>query len=225
MFTGIVEEVGKIVGANDSAGGRKLKIACPKIAAELKLGESVAVSGVCLTVIEHGADWFSAEASLETLRKTNLGALKAGSRVNLERALKLSERLGGHIVSGHVDGIGKLVSLKPEGFSRVMEFSADPALAPYFIEKGSVTVDGISLTVAGLKGADQAGLDRFQFAVVIIPHTLAETTLADIKIGGEVNLESDLIGKYVARWLSASFPEKINKEGLTMPWLAEHGYT
>ncbi|MBY0359006.1 MAG: riboflavin synthase [Candidatus Obscuribacterales bacterium] len=222
MFTGIVEEVGKIAALVDSADGRRLKIQAKKVTTELSLGESVAVSGACLTVVEQGADWFSTDASFETLRKTKLGSLKVGSKVNLERALKLSDRMGGHIVSGHVDGLGHLASIKSEGFSKIMEFKADAALAPYFIEKGSVTIDGISLTVVGLSDVQASALS---FSVAIIPHTLAETTLSEIKVGDQVNLEADLIGKYVARWLGAGGERKINKEGLSMSLLSEQGYT
>lgn len=220
MFSGIVEETGKIVSVSDSGDGRRLRIAARTVLESTKIGDSIAVSGCCLTAVELSSGAFLADASHETLKKTKLGKLKIGDRVNLERAIRLSDRLGGHLVSGHIDGLAKLVGITDEGFSKIMEFEADERFAPYFIEKGSVAVDGISLTVASLTDSAQA----VRFAVAVIPHTLSVTTLSDLSPGDTVNLETDLIGKYVARWLSGGV-EKINKEGVSMSFLQEHGYT
>jgi riboflavin synthase len=217
-----VEEIGKIISTSDTADGRRLKIGAKLICSDIKLGDSISVSGICLTATSFNSESFCVDASIETLRRTKLGDLKKGDRVNLERALKFSDRLGGHLVSGHVDAIASVNSIKKEGFSSVLEFAAPVALEPFFIEKGSVTIDGISLTVAGLKPASG---ERFLFSIAAIPHTLEVTTLADLSVGDTVNLEADLIGKYVARWMMATRPEIINKEGLTMPFLTEHGYT
>lgn len=222
MFSGIVEEVGKIVSTSDTADGRRLKIGAKLICTDLKLGDSISVSGVCLTATSFNAVSFSVDASFETLRRSKLGNLKNGDKVNLERAVRLSDRLGGHLVSGHVDAVATVLSIRTEGFSSIIEFSAPVALEPYFIEKGSVTIDGISLTVAGLKAASA---EQFSFSIAAIPHTLEVTTLANLAVGDAVNIEADLIGKYVARWMMATRPEIINKEGLTMPFLTEHGYT
>jgi riboflavin synthase len=222
MFSGIVEEIGRIVAIDDSAEGRRLTIAARLVLSELKPGDSIAVSGICLTATTFSRDSFCADASFETLRRSRLGNLRQGARVNLERALKLCDRLGGHLVSGHVDAVAAVVSIKKEGFASILEFAAPRALEPFFVEKGSVAVDGVSLTVASLKPGSS---DRFNFSIAAIPHTLAETTLAELAAGDEVNIEADLIGKYVARWMQATRPEIINKEGLTMSFLAEHGYT
>jgi riboflavin synthase len=224
LFSGIVEEVGKLASVADTADGRRLRISCKKVMSDLVLGASVSVSGTCLTVCQMGADWFDVDAVHETLRRTKLGELKTGDSVNLERALLVSDRLGGHIVSGHVDGLGTVRSIHAEGFSRVIEFGVDGVLAPFFVEKGSVTVDGVSLTVASLKA--QAAKDApLLFSVALIPHTLESTTLSQLKVGDRINVEADLIGKYVARLVSNGWAENINKGGITPAFLAEHGYT
>lgn len=222
LFSGIIEEVGQIVAISDSSDGRRLKIAANCVTSDLKQGDSIAVSGVCLTAVSFTKDSFTADASFETLRRSKLGELQIGSRVNLERALKLSDRLGGHLVSGHVDQTAKVQALRKEGFSKIIEFSVSDELAPYFIEKGSVAVDGISLTVAGLKPSENG---RFIFAIAAIPHTLELTTLNKLSVGETVNIEADLIGKYVARWMEAAKAPNINKGGLSNSFLAEHGYT
>jgi riboflavin synthase len=193
MFTGLIEATGIVREVSSVAGGQRLTIETP-LASEVALGDSVATSGVCLTVVAHDAATWSADVSPETLRVTGLGRLTAGSAVNLERPLAVGSRLGGHFVQGHVDGTGRIEAITPEGDFFRVRISFPPALAPYFIEKGSVAVDGISLTVASLAEAT--------FDVQIIPHTWTATTLRHAQPGDIVNLECDMVGKYVLRSLS-----------------------
>lgn len=193
MFTGLIEATGIVRTLAPVAGGQRLTIETP-LARELALGDSVATSGVCLTVVAHDATTWSADVSPETLRVTALGALTPGSAVNLERPLAVGSRLGGHFVQGHVDGTGRIEAITPEGDFVRVRISFPPTLAPYFIEKGSVAVDGISLTVASLAAAT--------FDVQIVPHTWTMTTLHHAQPGDLVNLEGDMVGKYVLRRLS-----------------------
>jgi riboflavin synthase len=224
MFSGIVEEVGKISSITDSSGGRRLRVAASTVTGDVKLGDSISCSGICLTVTEFGKDWFTVEAVHETLRRTKLGKLKQGDGLNLERALRVSDRLGGHIVSGHVDAVAKVAAIRTEGFGRVIEFAVTAELDPFFVEKGSVTIDGVSLTVAYL--APFAGAaQEFVFAVALIPHTLEVTTLGDLKVGDVVNIEADLIGKYVAKLVASGYAQNLNKGGLSLQVLQEHGYS
>ena len=195
MFSGIVEDIGAVQALEGKDKGVLLKIGVRKIdAGELVLGESVAVNGVCLTVVSAGDGGFSVDASHETLSRTNLSGLRAGSGVNLERSLRVGDRMGGHIVTGHVDGVGTVQSITPVGESRVFSFLIPAALAKYVVEKGSVAVDGVSLTVNSVKGTE--------FSVNIIPYTLRETTFSEFRRGREVNIECDIIGKYVEKMLS-----------------------
>lgn len=228
MFSGIVEEIGKITSVTDDSGGRRLRITAPLVTSDLKIGDSISCSGCCLTACEFGKDWFTVDATHETLRRTKLGTLKTGDSLNLERALKVSDRLGGHLVSGHVDAVGRVSSIKQEGFSSVIEFSASAELELFFVEKGSVTIDGVSLTVASLHsssaGTATAG-STFDFSVALIPHTLQVTTIGKLRVGDVVNVEADLIGKYVARLVSQGYAQNINKGGLSLSFLQEHGYT
>jgi riboflavin synthase alpha subunit len=191
MFTGIVEALGR-VGAVETgaAGGRRLRIAVPdEVGWRLALGESVAVSGVCLTVVDTSPGRLAFDLAEETLRVTTLGGHAAGDAVNLERPLRLDARLGGHLVLGHVDGVGRVTAVKPEGDGARLEVEAPAGLRPLLIPKGSVTVDGVSLTVAAI--------EHGAFAVALIPHTLLVTTLGRRRPGDPVNLEMDVIGKYV----------------------------
>ncbi len=195
MFSGIVEDIGAVQALEGKDKGVLLKIELRRIdAGELVLGESVAVNGVCLTVVSAEDGGFSVDASHETLSRTNLSDLRAGSGVNLERSLRVGDRMGGHIVTGHVDGVGTVQSVTPVGESRVFSFSIPAALAKYVVEKGSVAVDGVSLTVNSVKGTE--------FSVNIIPYTLRETTFSEFRRGREVNIECDIIGKYVEKMLS-----------------------
>ncbi len=193
MFTGLIEATGVVRAFTPAGGGQRLTIETP-LGAELEPGDSVATNGVCLTVVDRDASSWSADVSPETLRVTALGRLQPGAIVNLERPLAVGSRLGGHFVQGHVDGTGRVESIMPDGDFFRVRVSFPPELAAYFIEKGSVAVDGISLTIASL---GEAGFD-----VQIIPHTWAATTLRATQPGTPVNLECDMVGKYVLRGLS-----------------------
>jgi len=194
MFTGIVREVGEVV-AIEQSGDTRLEIACARPAEEIEIGASIACNGLCLTVVEKGVragrSWFAVNASAETRERSTLGAWREGSRVNLEPALRVGEELGGHIVSGHVDGVAEVLSVTPEGDSHRLEVAAPDPLARYIATKGSVALDGISLTVNAVDGA--------RFGVNIIPHTWAVTSLAGAGPGTRLNIEIDLIARYVDR--------------------------
>lgn len=193
MFTGIVEEMGTLKAAKHGARSSILTILAEKVLEGTKLGDSICTNGVCLTVTKLGSNFFEADVMAESIRRTNLGYLKPGDRVNLERALRLCDRLGGHLVSGHVDGVGKISALEKEDNAVWVTVETTPEILKYIIEKGSITIDGISLTVAYV--------DQHKFKVSIIPHTGAQTTLLEKKIGDRLNLENDLIGKYVEKLL------------------------
>ncbi len=199
MFSGIVEEVGEVLEVQDTADGRWLKIGAKEILADAALGESISCSGCCLTVVDFGSDWFAVEAVIETLRRTKIGDLKVGSKINLEKALRVSDRLGGHIVTGHIDTVGKVASIVEEGFSYLVEVNLDNRWAPFFVEKGSVAMDGVSLTVADCGEIPAKTEDEFWFRVALIPHTWNVTTLGQLKVGSSVNIETDIIARYVAR--------------------------
>lgn len=216
MFTGLVEEVGNVKGIMDGAKSSKIIIHCVKIMNGIKLGDSIAVNGVCLTVTGFTKEDFTVDVMAETLRKTNLGSLKKGSSVNLERALQLGERFGGHIVSGHIDDRGKIVSKLEEDIATWVKIKINKNLLRYIVDKGSVAVDGISLTVAQTE-------DDY-FMVSLIPHTKGETTLHHKKIGEEVNIECDVIGKYVEKLMIKSDEENSDKRGITTDFLKENGF-
>ena len=194
MFTGIIEELGSVRAIDRREGGARLEIAATAVLADARPGDSIAVNGCCLTVVDRGDGWWAADAVVETLERTALGSLEPDDPVNLERPLRLSDHLGGHLVQGHVDAVGRVAARTPlaDGSTR-FTFSAPADVLRYIVEKGSITVDGISLTVAAL------GDDAFDVAV--IPHTLAVTTLGHKDRGAAVNLEADLIAKYVERLL------------------------
>jgi riboflavin synthase len=195
MFTGIVTDIGEItaVKPGGQTGDRRFVIRTRHDMKPVPMGASIACSGCCLTVIEKGADWFAVEASGETLDKTHLGDWKEGSRINLEMSLKLGDELGGHLVYGHVDGVGKVAAMTPEGGSVRFTFEVPADLAPFIASKGSVAVDGISLTVNEVRGN--------RFGVNVISHTQAVTTLGQAKVGQRVNLEVDMLARYVQRLL------------------------
>lgn len=216
MFTGIITAVGVITDLQPRGGDIRLRIATGKLAlGDVQLGDSIAVSGVCLTAVELPGDGFSADVSRETLDCTILGIARLGTRVNLEKALTPTTRLGGHLVSGHVDGIGTVMEWRPDGRSWRLKIQAPDALAKYIAEKGSICIDGVSLTVNRVDGAT--------FELNIVPHTLAETTLAESKIGRQVNLEVDLIARYLERLLLGS-RAALSGSGLTEARLREHGF-
>lgn len=191
MFTGIVEEVGVIDDLVDHGDSLRLRLAAPGVTADVEHGASISVSGVCLTVADHGPGWFEADVMRETLLRTSLQSLGAGDRVNLERATRVDGRLGGHIVQGHVDGTGRVLDVQPGERWTIVRIWVPPELTRYMVEKGSVTVDGVSLTIVSVSDED--------FSVSLIPTTLAETTLGARAIGDVVNIEVDVLAKYVEK--------------------------
>lgn len=215
MFTGIVEELGFVKSLSVRGESAQLGITAVHVLTDVKLGDSIAVNGVCLTVVSFSAREFVADVMPETLRKTNLIQLKPGDPVNLERALALGGRLGGHLVSGHADGVGRITERRAEGNAVIFRFSTSPDVLRYIIPKGSVAVDGISLTVA------DTGTDWF--SVSVIPHTASQTTLGSKNKGDMVNLENDMIGKYVDRLLASQRDEK-QKEEISMELLKANGF-
>ena len=200
MYTGIVEELGEVVNVEHLADAARLIVRGPRVTADIAHGDSIAVNGVCLTVTGTAAGTFTADVMAETLNRSSLGALEPGSPVNLERSLRVGDRLGGHMVQGHVDGMGTVLSRVRGEHWDVVRIAVPPGLARYLVEKGSVAVDGVSLTVSALGGTP----DEPWFEVSLIPTTLAATTLGGLPAGGRVNLEADVIGKYVERMLRAA---------------------
>ncbi len=192
MFTGIVTDIGRVREVRETDRDRRYEIETAWNTDGIDLGASISHAGCCLTVTEKGVDWFAVEVSNETLSKTTLGAWKTGDGVNLERAAKLGDEMGGHVVSGHVDGLGRVISITPEGGSHRIEVEAPAPLHRYIAAKGSITVDGVSLTVNAVEGQ--------VFSLNIIPHTWDVTTLGRLKVGDPVNLEIDMLARYLARW-------------------------
>jgi riboflavin synthase len=215
VFTGIIETVGIVRAFVRQPAGARVTIGAATIAESARLGDSLAVDGACLTVAALGGDSVECDLSTETLSRTTLGSLRVGTRVNLERPLRLGDRVGGHLVSGHVDAVGHLVGRLPEGDGAVYRIRFPESLAPFLVTKGSVAVDGISLTVAALAGR--------HFDVAVIPYTLRGTTLADKQVGARLNLEADLIGKYVARLAGAGAAGRPSGD-VTLMALKEHGF-
>ncbi|MCP4548879.1 MAG: riboflavin synthase [bacterium] len=213
MFTGLVEEYGKVVAAQPQGGGRTLTVEAERLGPELALGDSIAVNGACQTVTCLEGPRFGFFAMGETLQATTLGALLPGDTVNLERALTPAGRLGGHFVTGHVDGVGTIAEAVVEGNWRRLRISIPRELATGIVPKGSVTVDGVSLTVGPSPGADY-------FDIFIIPHTLEHTTLGAAKAGERVNIETDILGKYVLRFLQPAG----DRDGRLLDLLQEHGF-
>lgn len=194
MFTGLVAELGTVQSLARQGESYHLTVSAAKVMVNLKIGDSVAVNGACLTVVRLDGGAFTADVMPETVRLTNIGQLRVGDKVNLERTLRLCDGLDGHIVSGHVEGQGVIAGRRPEGIAMVVNISAPPELLKYIIKKGSVAIDGISLTVTQTTDTD--------FSVSLIPHTAKETTLGFKDVGDKVNLETDIIGKYVERMLN-----------------------
>ena len=224
MFTGIIEEVGTVMSVKSSANALKLTIRAPKVTQDINMGDSIAVNGICLTACGLGRESFTVDVMGETLSRTSLKVLKCGSHVNLERALTLNGRLGGHIVSGHIDGIGTVTAIKNDDIARLITISAPQAVMDLIVEKGSVAVDGISLTVASVSSGD--------FTVSVIPHTMDNTILTEKTPGDTVNLENDCIGKYVRKLMELSEHEMQDaaarrcsgKSRVTAGFLTENGF-
>ncbi len=210
MFTGIIEEMGTVRRLERTTRSCQLTIAATVVLQDTKIGDSIAVNGVCLTVTDLQTDAFTADVMPETLRRSSLGTLHSGSQVNLERAMAANGRFGGHIVSGHIDGTGTIASKVPEGNAQIVTITTPPSLLRYIVEKGSIAIDGISLTVAKVTNSS--------FSVSLIPHTGACTTLLSKRAGELVNLETDVIGKYVEKLMQPTQPT------LTASMLKQYGF-
>ncbi len=215
MFTGLIEALGTIRRRESRAGGVRFEIESERPFEDVELGESIAVDGACLTVVSFAGARFEIDASPETLAKTTLGSRREGHPVHLERAMRVGDRLGGHIVLGHVDGVGKLVSRRVEGDYTFLTYEAPGEVLPYLVPKGSIAIDGVSLTVNGL--ADP------RFEIAIIPHTSSHTHLTRKAVGEGVNLEADVLAKHVGRLLEA-WRAPAASGGLTRDFLERHGY-
>ncbi len=216
MFTGLIEEVGTVASVQHTPSGSRIIVSAKAILENLKQGDSIAIDGVCTTVIAFDGSGFTIEASPETLDKTTFKSLKKGSLVNLERPLTPTSRIGGHYVTGHVDGLAKLISKTPVGISYILQFEViDNALAQYIVQKGSITLSGISLTVNTVKSR--------RFSVAIIPHTLTHTNLNQLMLGDLVNIETDLLGKYVKKFLSPVF-HAVDDASIDESFLQENGF-
>lgn len=215
MFTGIIEEIGTVKAIMKSTKGARISIYARKVLEDVKLGDSICTNGVCLTVTDFSDSNFTVDVMAETIRRSNLGALSPGAKVNLERAMKASDRFGGHIVSGHIDGTGKIVDLQKEDNAVWVTISAESEVLKYIISKGSIAIDGISLTVAYV--------DDSSFKVSIIPHTKEETTLLRKKVGDAVNLECDLVGKYIEKLMNYGTDKHV-ESGIDMDFLRNNGF-
>lgn len=211
MFTGLVEEIGTVASLALRTGGAVLEVETTLPLAEVAEGDSIAVSGACLTVTARSRGRFHADVSAETLDRTAVGSLRAGSKVNLERAMKASGRLDGHLVYGHVDGVARVAEVRPVGEGRVFHLRADASIMNYIVFKGAVAVDGVSLTVSAVGG------DGFE--VALIPMTLSKTTFGAMRPGDAVNVEADIVGKYVLRFL-----ERKQERDLSLDFLRKHGF-
>lgn len=219
MFTGLVAELGTVQKLTRQGNSYHLTVSAKKVMANLKMGDSVAVNGACLTVVKMSGDGFTADVMPETVRLTNIGSLNCGDKVNLERTLRLCDGLDGHIVSGHVEGLGTIAAQKADGIAVVVTIAAPPELLKYTIKKGSIAVDGISLTVTEVTSSS--------FSVSLIPHTAKETTLGFKTVGDTVNLETDILGKYVERMLNLYNQQEKNTtsaDSLNKNMLLENGF-
>ena len=217
MFTGLVAELGTVQRLARQGSSYHLTVGAKKVLTNLKIGDSVAVNGACLTVVRMDEGGFTADVMPETVRLTNIGSLQPGSKVNLERTLRLCDGLDGHIVSGHVEGLGTISEQRPEGIAVVVTIATPPELLKYIIKKGSIAIDGISLTVTEVTDTS--------FSVSLIPHTAKETTLGFKKVGDSVNLETDILGKYVERMLTWNKQTQAGKaDTLNMQMLLENGF-
>lgn len=215
MFTGIVEETGTVKSISMAGSSGTIVIEAKKVLENTQIGDSIAVNGICLTVTSMTANSFSADVMAETVRRSSLSECRSKDKVNLERAMAANGRFGGHIVSGHIDGTGTIVSLKREENAVWVKIKTAPGIMKYIVEKGSICIDGISLTVAKIAESD--------FSVSVIPHTGEETTLLKKKAGDIVNLENDIVGKYIERFMTIGNAKEENESGLTMDMLREFG--
>lgn len=215
MFTGIVEELGKIKSFNMNGNSGKIEIGASKVLEGTKIGDSIAVNGICLTVVAMNDNSFMADVMAETVRRSCLSEVSSGDYVNLERAMAADGRFGGHIVSGHIDGTGVISKMVREENAVLVTIEADAGILNYIVEKGSICIDGISLTVASVSDKD--------FMVSIIPHTGSETTLLKKNVGSKVNLENDIIGKYIGKLMNIGKTEN-NTSNITMDFLIENGF-
>ena len=218
MFTGIIEEIGQIVSIQKNNQSAKITISANKILQDIQLGDSIAVNGICLTACDISKNHFTADVMVETMHRSNLGSLQKGSIVNLERAMAANGRFGGHIVSGHVDGTGTIIDLKKEENAVWVSIKANENILKYVVEKGSITIDGIRITVAYI--------DNSCFKVSIIPHTAQQTILLHKKVGDTVNLECDILAKYVEKLLfhTPQKAEQKTSKGITLEFLKNNGY-
>ncbi|HAK73569.1 MAG TPA: riboflavin synthase [Sporomusaceae bacterium] len=216
MFTGLVEELGKVKNMVRTSRSVRLTINASKVVSDVKIGDSIAVNGTCLTVVAHGDDWFTADVMPETVDRTVLSRLKTGDKVNLERTLRVGDRFGGHIVSGHIDGVGTISGKNTNDIAVIVRITAEPQVMRYIVEKGSIAIDGTSLTVV------EFGNDWF--TVSLIPHTAGLTTVGLKSVGEVVNLEADVIGKYVERLMGFSGKQPEGKENMNAEFLRSHGF-
>ena len=216
MFTGIIEEIGTVRRVISGQKDGSLDIQAKLVLEGTRIGDSIAVNGVCLTVTLLRDSGFTADVMPETLRRSNLGALRSGDPVDLERAMAADGRFGGHLVSGHIDGVGTITGQRREGIATWITIAAPPEILRYIVEKGSIAIDGVSLTVAAVTDRD--------FSVSLIPHTGSQTIVLQKKPGDQVNLENDIVGKYVERLLSPAAPEPAPESRITMDFLREHGF-
>lgn len=214
IFTGIIEELGTINRIERGSNSSRINVRAGKVLEDVRIGDSIAINGVCLTVTEFDSEYFVADVMAETLEKTNLRELTSGQRVNLERAVRLGDRMGGHLVQGHVDGVGTIVEQQKLDIATIIRIKTTAEVLAYVVKKGSVAIDGISLTVI------ETGADSF--AVSLIPHTAAMTTLGFKKPGDTVNLESDIIGRYVEKLLQRQ--KDSQQSNLSLGFLAENGF-
>jgi riboflavin synthase len=216
MFTGLVEELGKVKNMVRTSRSVRLTINASKVISDVKIGDSIAVNGTCLTVVAHGDDWFTADVMPETVDRTVLSRLKTGDKVNLERTLRVGDRFGGHIVSGHIDGVGTISGKNTNDIAVIVRITAEPQVMRYIVEKGSIAIDGTSLTVV------EFGNDWF--TVSLIPHTAGLTTVGLKSVGEVVNLEADVIGKYVERLMGLSGKSPAGKENMNAEFLRSNGF-
>ena len=217
MFTGIVECVGEIGSLRRREGLMEMTVNVPVSLSGARVGDSFCIQGACLTAVHLAERSVTVEVSGETLKRTTLGTFSPASRVNVERALRLSDPLGGHLVTGHVDGLGRLLRIERDGGNTSMQFHADPSVARYLVEKGSICIDGVSLTLGVC--------ERETFWTYVIPHTMGRTTLQGLRAGARVNLEADIIGKYVEKFLANRGLAGSGEQGLSRSFLAKHGFT